>query len=440
MNKRKQHALKVIHNILKSEEAIEWLHSEKATQIILRRHVCTAILEACVTVVPSIFQLALKVFMTLWTHYRDLLKGELGVILDAVLLNMLESKHCWPEQKIDLIESLSHLFETPVSLVELFYNYDNEIKKRNLFTRLMRSLCQLAEHQNNSYHHTVGTIHAPSPSTSGGGSNTTSNTTSPSSAANSQGFFTTSSLRKSIESDAQLQHIALAASVNVVEALANYLTSPHVATTDNIAERKDILSRSASVVAVSMTETLRGLSSTSSPNAPSSTVAGADTSLESPSHLRSQSWTGDDIQKFLESGPKKKSRDKRMRSSTWVERHIQQKRNEMLLSEALALAHTDSVKACVHLLIRSRGTFVPEEIAQFLYTQNSLDKEEIGDFLSRESDRVMSKVQFDELRQAFLDLIDFTNMDLDSALRHYLVHSCFRLPGEAQKVDRLIQV
>jgi brefeldin A-inhibited guanine nucleotide-exchange protein len=38
---------------------------------------------------------------------------------------------------------------------------------------------------------------------------------------------------------------------------------------------------------------------------------------------------------------------------------------------------------------------------------------------------------------AYIDQIDFTNMDFLTGLRKFL--SGFRLPGEAQKIDRLME-
>lgn len=37
---------------------------------------------------------------------------------------------------------------------------------------------------------------------------------------------------------------------------------------------------------------------------------------------------------------------------------------------------------------------------------------------------------------AFIEQLDFTDYEIDFALRHLL--SCFRLPGEAQKIDRIL--
>jgi len=60
-----------------------------------------------------------------------------------------------------------------------------------------------------------------------------------------------------------------------------------------------------------------------------------------------------------------------------------------------------------------------------------LDKTAIGDYLG-DNDEVCKAVMY-----AFVDLMDFSEKDLVSALRHFL--DSFRLPGEAQKIDRLME-
>lgn len=68
------------------------------------------------------------------------------------------------------------------------------------------------------------------------------------------------------------------------------------------------------------------------------------------------------------------------------------------------------------------------EIAKWLHSDERLDKTFIGDFLG-ENDEFAKEVMY-----AYVDLIDFSNMDIVAALRHFL--EGFRLPGEAQKIDR----
>lgn len=68
------------------------------------------------------------------------------------------------------------------------------------------------------------------------------------------------------------------------------------------------------------------------------------------------------------------------------------------------------------------------DIAKWLHMDDRLDKTFIGDFLG-ENDEFSKEVMY-----AYVDLIDFSNMDIVAALRHFL--EGFRLPGEAQKIDR----
>lgn len=72
----------------------------------------------------------------------------------------------------------------------------------------------------------------------------------------------------------------------------------------------------------------------------------------------------------------------------------------------------------------------PQEVAKWLHTDDRLDKTFIGDFLGDNEEFAR------EVMYAYVDLIDFCNMDIVTALRHFL--EGFRLPGEAQKIDRYL--
>uniref|UniRef100_A0A1B6H0B3 Cytohesin-1 n=1 Tax=Cuerna arida TaxID=1464854 RepID=A0A1B6H0B3_9HEMI len=72
-----------------------------------------------------------------------------------------------------------------------------------------------------------------------------------------------------------------------------------------------------------------------------------------------------------------------------------------------------------------------EDVAGFLYKGEGLNKTAIGDYLGERSD-------FNEkVLKAFVDLHDFTDLILVQALRQFLWS--FRLPGEAQKIDRMME-
>ncbi|XP_076264030.1 ADP ribosylation factor guanine nucleotide exchange factor Sec71 [Rhynchophorus ferrugineus] len=72
-----------------------------------------------------------------------------------------------------------------------------------------------------------------------------------------------------------------------------------------------------------------------------------------------------------------------------------------------------------------------EEVAKFLHNEERLDKTNVGDFLG-DNDEFCKEVMY-----TYVDQMEFTNMDFVAALRHFL--DGFRLPGEAQKIDRLME-
>ncbi|KAL7672315.1 hypothetical protein ACOME3_007204 [Neoechinorhynchus agilis] len=74
----------------------------------------------------------------------------------------------------------------------------------------------------------------------------------------------------------------------------------------------------------------------------------------------------------------------------------------------------------------------PIEIAKFLHAyHHRLKKSAIGDLLG--DDGRLSK----EIMSAYIDQMDFAGLEFLSAIRKFL--SGFRLPGEAQKIDRLVE-
>lgn len=74
-----------------------------------------------------------------------------------------------------------------------------------------------------------------------------------------------------------------------------------------------------------------------------------------------------------------------------------------------------------------------EEIARFLHDGNSsLDKVKLGMLLSEKGDI------YTQVLEAFIGQMDFYLYDFDLAIRKLLF--TFRLPAEAQKIDRIVQV
>ena len=91
----------------------------------------------------------------------------------------------------------------------------------------------------------------------------------------------------------------------------------------------------------------------------------------------------------------------------------------------------DPKKGIEFLIAHNLIKETPEDIAAFLYKGEGLNKTMIGDYLGERSD-------FNEaVLKAFVELHDFTDLILVQALRQFLWS--FRLPGEAQKIDRMME-
>ncbi|KAJ4289205.1 guanine nucleotide exchange protein for ADP-robosylation factor [Kalmusia sp. IMI 367209] len=72
----------------------------------------------------------------------------------------------------------------------------------------------------------------------------------------------------------------------------------------------------------------------------------------------------------------------------------------------------------------------PEDIARFFHENDVLDKVALGEFLGEGDPENIA------IMHAFVDQLDFTKTRFTDALRRFL--QCFRLPGEAQKIDRFM--
>uniref|UniRef100_A0A914LSY1 SEC7 domain-containing protein n=1 Tax=Meloidogyne incognita TaxID=6306 RepID=A0A914LSY1_MELIC len=73
----------------------------------------------------------------------------------------------------------------------------------------------------------------------------------------------------------------------------------------------------------------------------------------------------------------------------------------------------------------------PEDIAAFFHAEERLDKSVIGDYLG-DGDPFNQKVMY-----SYVDTFDFSGVNIVQALRTLL--NKFRLPGEAQKIDRIME-
>jgi len=159
-------------------------------------------------------------------------------------------------------------------------------------------------------------------------------------------------------------------------------------------------------------------------------------SLDDTDSIDTDSYTSDDL-----SAPKSGSStswldDARLTTSKVL---IERKRKKRKLAEISAKFNQNALGKEWIAAAEEMGIFPTpasaRSIASFLYSQPKLDKTQIGLYLSKGP---KEKYPFHaETLESFSSLFDFGGLPFSSALRAFLLR--FRLPGEAQCIDRLME-
>ena len=102
-----------------------------------------------------------------------------------------------------------------------------------------------------------------------------------------------------------------------------------------------------------------------------------------------------------------------------------------LWQEGISLFNKKPKKGIEFLIKANKVGNSPEEIAAFLKDASGLNKTLIGDYLGEREDMSL------KVMHAYVDSFDFQGMEFDEAIRVFL--QGFRLPGEAQKIDRIME-
>ncbi|KAJ7980503.1 Brefeldin A-inhibited guanine nucleotide-exchange protein like [Quillaja saponaria] len=101
------------------------------------------------------------------------------------------------------------------------------------------------------------------------------------------------------------------------------------------------------------------------------------------------------------------------------------------MEAAISEFNRKPVKGVDYLISNKLVENTPASVAQFLKNTPNLDKAMIGDYLGQHEEFPLA------VMHAYVDSVKFSGMKFDTALREFL--KAFRLPGEAQKIDRIME-
>ena len=110
------------------------------------------------------------------------------------------------------------------------------------------------------------------------------------------------------------------------------------------------------------------------------------------------------------------------------------------LDTAFEILQTKSLKKALDYLIACNMlTPSPRDIASFLRLyQSRIDTAVLGDFLGEGGKDGDEVEHYNLIRLYYTSAISFVGLNVEQGLRHFLTNCGFRLPGEAQKIDRII--
>ncbi|KAE8902576.1 hypothetical protein PF003_g13502 [Phytophthora fragariae] len=352
---------------------------------VVRRFVLSTLNSTVLTWLPDVFRAHLTLVSTLWNHYRRYLKVELALMFEHVLLRILKATApCAKNHQIEIMHEMTMWLQLPHNVVEIFLNFDlDRIQQWKIFEHLCSTLGSIGE---------------------GGQGNHIGNADDGDDSA------------LELQNQAISTILAMARSIMDASGHAHLISRDQrtrMLSMDNGGWEQDESGEEASPMKdalVSATNGDIGSDQASQPNSPT----------EVKTHP----------------GLKRQSSRKYGGSISIRMRNELQKHNQQLLKRAMEITTSKSLKKALEYLVAMN--FIkdsPRSVTSFLRIYHDFfDETEIGDYLG-EGDEDF-KVQ---IRLTYVRAISFKGMTLVESLRHFLTNGGFRLPGEAQKIERMVE-
>lgn len=358
----------------------------------IKQLLCQSLSRNGASSVHKVFEVGSEIFWMMLKHLRVLLKKEVEVFLKEIYLSILENRNAPPFQKQCVLNVLERLAGDPRALVEVYLNYDcDRTASDNMFQKMVEQLSKLSTMsvqittiQQHAYqqHQTKkanlqdwqlrGTV-PPSLSTVAVG--------------------VSSDIDPNFPIEYAMKQQSLECLIEILRSLIHWAQQGIVPT--NASSDADS-KLSVDDVRESSSDT-RMINNAASPY-----LAGTETPAPGTP--------------LAEDDPTQLEREKARKTA---------------MMNAIRQFNFKPKRGIKTLL---ENGFIPsnspQDISQFLLTNETLDKASLGEYLGEGDQENV------EIMHAFVDSMDFNKTRFVDALRRFL--QSFRLPGEAQKIDRFM--
>ncbi|KXN70491.1 hypothetical protein CONCODRAFT_17574 [Conidiobolus coronatus NRRL 28638] len=361
--------------------------SDERFQTILKRNLCISLSKNGIFAEATIFELSLSIFIVLFSEFRALLKNEIELLFKEIYIRLLTMSNSTYYQKSLILQAFMKICDNSQAIVDMYVNYDCHLGSSSVFEAMVSTLSKISQ---------------------GRPTKAMQNT-------QNKGIFNkgdkTEELDKVEENWLRLR--GLRCLVTLIQSLVGWsqmsqsselpitpvAQSHSRASSEVIDGASDQLKDQRGPIVVNKHHLQHVSISDSSPR-----------QLFSPHLLNRPSSTQseDDPQQLLELSNKKQ---------IWV--------------QGVEKFNQNPKKGIKFLREQGFVGETSEEVASFLLSKDELSKPSIGEFLG-DPDQFNINVMHE-----FVNQIDFEGLEFVNALRKFL--QLFRLPGESQKIDRIME-
>jgi len=371
-----------------------------------------------------IFTKLMKLITALWKVWRSHVRIEFALLVEQIVIRVLQADTLTirPVFQMIVIQEVVTWFDQPHLLVEMFVNYDMDrkfVSHWNIFSHLIRAVCTTARRVNMADWGAIGDWRH--------------------SDGSSDDVF------KNPQNAVSIRSVYMQA----LEEVGRISKTLMDATGHAYLIMQDANFRYKTLGAGAGWEEDEDYGDDNSPNANEQALSwAADGSNTETSRISASASAADasptesgrpDSGRFSSGATSKKG----VHATVKFRRAVHQE-SEELLSEAIKIYEENGkslLKAVRYLIGKNFMADTPQEIASFLRLyKESLDQSAIGEFLGEGGKNPAEVEYWSQIRFRYTRAVSFVEMDLEPALRLYLTGCGFRLPGEAQKVDRFVEV
>ncbi|KAJ6226011.1 hypothetical protein M0813_00979 [Anaeramoeba flamelloides] len=409
------------------EKAGTKLRSSENFISIIRNKLCLSILQNGLSTNTKIFSISFIIFSLLFFNFRHNLKNEIGIFLNKVFLKFLASKNTQFKQKIIVLNIFHRLCSEPQFVVDIFINYDcdPEATEANIFERLINLLNDICQEKYNE---------------------------------NLQNWISKDEYIK-------IKNIATRVLVRITKSLMIWcgeLDESELNVGENIEKiiSEDEESKmknnneSLETISILIDEEIMNKNNTkikqnnkdNNDNSNEDNNNNNNNNSNNNNNNNNKTTTNQNLNNKIENinENKLKISNHHLKTLNTIQKKFidkiiikspqdisEQKKKKTNIENGIKLFNESPKKGIAYFIELGKIENTIVSVTNFLQNTQGLDLEMIGDYLGSEKEFNIKVLHY------WVDQLDFTNLDFYSALRLFL--SGFRLPGEAQKIDRMME-